>query len=263
MAKTSHYDRWREDFALVRDLGALIFRTLYRVEVTGMDNLPPPGTPMLITPNHVSLMDGPLLHCVLPIDAVYAIDTAWAGKWWVRPLLWGLPHTTVDPTKPLAARTLIHEVEAGKPIVIFPEGRVSVTGQLMKVYDGTAMIADKADALVVPVRIKGAERSPFSYLSRGQIKKALFPRITVEIQPPSKLSVNPELRGKHRRRAAGAALQDIMTEMMVRTMISDITLFEALGLAMATRDTGKPIVREAQRTEEHTSDLQTLTDSSE
>jgi acyl-[acyl-carrier-protein]-phospholipid O-acyltransferase / long-chain-fatty-acid--[acyl-carrier-protein] ligase len=231
---------------LVRDLGALIFRILYRVEVTGMDNMPAPGTPMLITPNHVSLMDGPLLHCVLPIDAIYAIDTGWAGKWWVKPLLWGLPHTTVDPTRPLSARTLIHEVEAGQPIVIFPEGRVSVTGQLMKVYDGTAMIADKADALVVPVRIKGAERSPFSYLSSGQISKAMFPRITVEIQPPAKLSVDPDLRGKHRRRAAGAALQDIMTEMMVRTMISDVTLFEAVAEAKATRDTGKPIVRDAQ-----------------
>jgi acyl-[acyl-carrier-protein]-phospholipid O-acyltransferase/long-chain-fatty-acid--[acyl-carrier-protein] ligase len=34
----------------------------------------------------------------------------------------------------------------------------------MKVYDGTAMIADKADAVVVPVRIEGAQRSHLSYL---------------------------------------------------------------------------------------------------
>jgi acyl-[acyl-carrier-protein]-phospholipid O-acyltransferase / long-chain-fatty-acid--[acyl-carrier-protein] ligase len=232
--------------ACIRDLGALIFRILYRVRVTGTENMPPSGTPMLIAPNHVSLMDGPLLHCLLPIDAVYAIDTGWANKWWVKPLLWGLPHTTVDPSRPLAARTLIHEVEAGQPIVIFPEGRVTVTGQLMKVYDGTAMIADKADALVVPVRIKGAERSPFSYLTRGQIRKALFPRISIAIQEPKRLSVNPDLRGKHRRRAAGSALQDIMIEMMVRTMISDVTLFEAVVQAKATRDTGKPILRDAQ-----------------
>src|SRR6185503_1593789 len=53
----------------VRDFGALLFRALFRVEVRGMENLPPAGTRMLIAPNHVSLIDGPLLHATLPIDA--------------------------------------------------------------------------------------------------------------------------------------------------------------------------------------------------
>ena len=52
----------------VRDLGAMLFRALFRVEVRGMENLPPAGTRMLIAPNHVSLIDGPLLHAVLPIE---------------------------------------------------------------------------------------------------------------------------------------------------------------------------------------------------
>jgi acyl-[acyl-carrier-protein]-phospholipid O-acyltransferase / long-chain-fatty-acid--[acyl-carrier-protein] ligase len=225
----------------LRDLGALMFRALCRVKITGLENLPVQGTPMIVAPNHVSIIDGPLMHCFLPIEAVFAIDTGWAQKWWVRPLLWGMPHTTVDPSRPLAARTLIHEIEAGQPIVIFPEGRVTVTGQLMKVYDGTAMIADKTSALVVPVRIQGPERSLFGYLSHAQIRKALLPRISIAIQRPVRLSVPPELRGKQRRRAAGAALQDIMVEMMVRTMITDKTLFEALTQAKATRDVGKPI----------------------
>jgi acyl-[acyl-carrier-protein]-phospholipid O-acyltransferase / long-chain-fatty-acid--[acyl-carrier-protein] ligase len=229
----------------LRDLGALMFRTLYRVKVTGLENLPVPGTPMIIAPNHVSIIDGPLMHCFLPIEAVFAIDTGWAQKWWVRPLLWGLPHTTVDPSRPLAARTLIHEIESGQPIVIFPEGRVTVTGQLMKVYDGTAMIADKTKALVVPVRIQGPERSLFGYLSNAQIRKALLPRISIAVHKPVRLSVPSELRGKQRRRAAGTALQDIMVEMMVSTMITDMTLFEGLAQAQATRDVGKPIVRDS------------------
>ena len=61
----------------------------------------------------------------------------------------------LEPTKPLAARTLVNAVKAGETIVIFPEGRITVTGSLMKVYDGAAMIADRADAWMVPVRIDG------------------------------------------------------------------------------------------------------------
>jgi acyl-[acyl-carrier-protein]-phospholipid O-acyltransferase/long-chain-fatty-acid--[acyl-carrier-protein] ligase len=226
----------------IRDLATLLFGLIYRVEVRGQENLPAPGTRMIIAPNHVSLLDGPLIHCFLPLDAVFAIDTGFTRKAWMKPLLWGLPHHPIDPTRPLAARQLIAAIKAGEPLVIFPEGRITVTGQLMKIYDGTAMMADKADALVVPVRIEGAERSTLSYLVQGQIRKALFPRIRLTIQKPVRLTIAAEMRGKHRRRAAGAGLQDIMTEMAVRSMIGDKTLFEALSDAMGTRDTGKPIV---------------------
>jgi acyl-[acyl-carrier-protein]-phospholipid O-acyltransferase/long-chain-fatty-acid--[acyl-carrier-protein] ligase len=43
----------------VRDLGGFIFKLLFRVEVRGLENLPPAGTRMVIAPNHVSLLDGP------------------------------------------------------------------------------------------------------------------------------------------------------------------------------------------------------------
>ena len=226
----------------LRDLATLVLGLIYRVEVEGADNMPAPGTHMIIAPNHVSLLDGPLIHCFLPVDAVFAIDTGMTQKWWMKPLLWGLPHYPIDPTRPLSARHLMAAVRQGEPLVIFPEGRITVTGQLMKIYDGTAMIADKTDALIVPVRIEGAERSTLSYLMQGQIKKALFPRIRLTVQKPVKLAVDPSLRGKHRRRAAGAALQDIMTEVAVSTMIGDKTLFSALSDAMGTRDTGKSAV---------------------
>ncbi len=142
---------------------------------------------MIIAPNHVSLIDGPLLHAVLPFEAVFAVDTGIAKAWWAKPFMKLIRSYTLDPCNPLATRHLVNLVKAGEPLVIFPEGRVTVTGSLMKVYDGAAMIADKGDALVAPVRIEGAQRSTLSYLKRSQIKKAWFPKITISFLPPVKL----------------------------------------------------------------------------
>src|SRR6185369_13913020 len=137
----------------------------------------------------------------------------------------------MDPSKPLGARDLIKLVAASEPVVIFPEGRIRVSGSLMKVYDGTAMIADKADAMVVPVRIEGAQRSYLSYLKNGEIKRALFPKVTISILPPVKLSIDAALKGKTRRNAAGAALQDVMIDAMVKNAKLDQTLFQGLAHA--------------------------------
>jgi acyl-[acyl-carrier-protein]-phospholipid O-acyltransferase/long-chain-fatty-acid--[acyl-carrier-protein] ligase len=228
----------------VRDFGALLFKALFRTEVRGLENLPPAGTRMLITPNHVSLIDGPLLHAILPIDASFAVDTGIAKAWWAKPFLKMIRHYTMDPTKPLAARDVIKLVAAGEPVVIFPEGRLTVSGSLMKVYDGAAMIADKADAVVVPVRIEGAQRSHLSYLKHGQIKRVWFPKVTISILPPVKLSVDPALKGKTRRNAAGMALQDVMIDAMVKTAMLDHTLFEGLAHAYRDRDTGKVVIED-------------------
>ena len=229
----------------VRDFGALLFRALFRTEIRGLENLPPAGTRMLIAPNHVSLIDGPLLHAILPIEASFAVDTGIAKAWWAKPFLKMIRHYTMDPTKPLAARDLIKLVAAGEPVVIFPEGRITVSGSLMKVYDGTAMIADKADAVIVPVRIEGAQRSHLSYLKNGEIKRVWFPKVTISILPPVKLPIDQTLKGKLRRNAAGAALQDVMIDAMVKNAMLDQTLFEGLVHACRDRDTGKPIIEDA------------------
>ena len=228
----------------IRDLAAFVFKTFYRLEVKGLENLPPDGTRAVIAPNHVSLIDAPILHAILPGHASFAVDTGIAQSWWAKPFLKLVNFQPIDPTKPLGARNLVNAVKAGKQLVIFPEGRITITDGLMKVYDGTAMIADKADALVVPVRIEGAERSTLSYLKRAQTKKSWFPKVTVSILPPRKLDIAPELRGKARRQAAGAKLQDIMVDTAVETADIKRTLFEALADAKATRDTGKVIIED-------------------
>ncbi|MET0640244.1 MAG: acyl-[ACP]--phospholipid O-acyltransferase, partial [Hyphomicrobium sp.] len=228
----------------VKDVSMFLFKTFFGLEIRGLENLPKAGERAIIAPNHVSLLDAGLMHALVPSHTAYAVDTMISQTWWAKPFLKLAHFYTIDPTRPLGMRGLIQAVKDGASIVIFPEGRLTVTGGLMKVYDGTAMIADKADAPVIPVRIDGLERSHFGYLSKYQTKKAWFPKTTVTILPPVRLDVDPALRGKARRQAAGAALQDIMTDSAVLTTPIDQTLFEALVLAHKTRDTGKPAIED-------------------
>ncbi len=52
----------------------------------------------------------------------------------------------IDPSHALAMKSLIRYVEENRRCVIFPEGRITVTGALMKIYEGPGLIADKAKA---------------------------------------------------------------------------------------------------------------------
>jgi acyl-[acyl-carrier-protein]-phospholipid O-acyltransferase / long-chain-fatty-acid--[acyl-carrier-protein] ligase len=231
--------------AIVKDIGQVVFRTLLRLEIKGEENLPPPGTRAVIAPNHVSFLDAPILHATMPAHTTYAIDTAMSQTWWIRPFLKFVNWHAIDPTRPMGMRELINGVKGGEQLVIFPEGRLTTTSGLMKVYDGTALIADKAEAVVVPIRIEGPERAKgWSYLRPTQLRKSLFPKTTLTILPPVKLGVDPALKGKARRIAAGAALQDIMTNAAVKTANVDQTLFAALCETAKLRDTGKPIVED-------------------
>ncbi|HEX4894248.1 MAG TPA: acyl-[ACP]--phospholipid O-acyltransferase, partial [Hyphomicrobiaceae bacterium] len=228
----------------VQDVGRFLFKVFLRLEVKGLENIPKEGERVLIAPNHVSLLDGALMHAILPGHAAFAVDTGIAQAWWAKPFLKLINALTIDPTKPLATRHLVQIVKEGRTVVIFPEGRITVTGGLMKVYDGTAMIADKADAWVVPVRIEGPERSPFSRLSRTKNRRALFPKTTITVLPARKLHLLPHLKGKARRQAAGAGLQDIMVDSAVETARINQALFSALVEARDLRATKRPAVED-------------------
>lgn len=215
------------------DAGNLLFKALFRMEVRGLEHLAAAGERAVIAVNHTSFLDAPVVHSVLERKPVFAIDSIIAKAWWVRPFLRAARTYAMDPTRPMSTRGLIKELRGGEHVVIFPEGRLTVTGSLMKVYDGAAMIADKADAVVVPVRLDGLERTPFTRLPKMFVHRALFPKVRVTFLPPRKLDLPAGLVGRKRRIAAGAALYDVMSDLMFTTTDTDATLFEALAGAIA------------------------------
>jgi acyl-[acyl-carrier-protein]-phospholipid O-acyltransferase/long-chain-fatty-acid--[acyl-carrier-protein] ligase len=213
---------WLNDFL------SIVFRAFFRLEVEGLENVAKAGHNAIIAMNHVSFLDAPIAMSLLPKRPVFAIDVAISRAWWIKPFLPFVRTMALDPLKPMALRTIINAVRDGNMLVIFPEGRITLTGSLMKIYDGAAMIADKSDAMVVPVRIEGPEKTIFSRLRHTQVRRRMFPKIKVTILEPVKMSVDPDLKGRKRRVAAGVALYDIMSNLMFRSTSTDRTVIEAV-----------------------------------
>jgi acyl-[acyl-carrier-protein]-phospholipid O-acyltransferase / long-chain-fatty-acid--[acyl-carrier-protein] ligase len=155
-----------------------------------------------------------------------------AAKWYFRWLLKYVPHLAVDSTSPLAMKLICRLVETGRPVVIFPEGRLTITGSLMKVYDGAAFVAAKTGATVVPVRIEGSGRSYFGRLA-GIYPLRMFPKIRIMIQPRRKIPMPTLPSAKLRRRKAGELMRRILLDMLVATRPRR-TFFEAFLDAKST-----------------------------
>ena len=226
------------------DFLSIVFRAIYRVELRGVENLLNAGPNPIIALNHVSFLDAALAMSLLPKDPIFAIDSAMAQNWWVKPFMHFTRAMPLDPTKPMATRTLINAVKGGEPLIIFPEGRITVTGSLMKIYDGAGLIADKTEAYVVPVRLEGLEYTPFTRLDRKQVPRRWFPKVTVTILEPVKLAIDPALRGKYRRQAAGAALYEIMSNLVYGTTSIERTVLEALIEAAELHGIGRIAVED-------------------
>jgi acyl-[acyl-carrier-protein]-phospholipid O-acyltransferase/long-chain-fatty-acid--[acyl-carrier-protein] ligase len=232
---------------LVRFLLRILLRPLFRVELSG-DAREFDNERTLIVANHESFLDGVLLGGFLPVRAIFVVHAQVLSKWYFRWLLQYVPHLAVDSTSPLAMKLICRLVETGTPVVIFPEGRLTITGSLMKVYDGAAFVAAKTGATVVPVRIEGAGRSYFGRLA-GIYPLQLFPKIRIMIQPRRKIPMLQLPSAKLRRRRAGEMMRRILLDMLVATRPRR-TLLEGFLDAKATFGSGYKLVEDVRLREE-------------
>ena len=222
----------------------VLFRLLFRVHVEG-DRTSLAAERLLVVANHESILDGLLLGLFLPVNPLFVVHTDVLKSRIYRLILFFSDYLAVDQRNPLAIKKVIRLIGSGRPIVIFPEGRITVTGSLMKVYDGPAFVAARTGATIVPVRLDGPARSYFSRLT-GDYPRRLFPRILISIQPATRITLPDGTNSKLRRRKAGEAMRRIMQDMLFHSQPRQ-TLVEALLETMAIHGPRREVVEDVRQ----------------
>lgn len=228
--------------ALIKSILIWIVKTCYRAEIKGLENYYKAGDTALIIANHTSFIDAILIAALLPGPLSFAVDMKIAQKWWMKWASRLFNIYPMDPANPFATKSLIEYLRQKRHVVIFPEGRITVTGSLMKIYEGPGLIADKSGATLLPIRIDGAQYSPFSRM-QGKLKLHWFPSITLTVLEPKQITVPKMVTGRARRKKLGSELYDLMTDMMFDSSNISETLFQSLINAKSIHG-GKRIILE-------------------
>lgn len=191
----------------------LIVKLWFRFRAFDTSVLSAPG-PVLLIPNHVSWLDWAFLAALLEDDWKFVTSATTAQTTWVHRRIM-VNHRTfpVDPSSPYAAKRMAEFLQGGGRLVLFAEGRLTLSGVMMKLFDGTGFLLHKTRARVILCYLRGAVRVPFV---RHKGWTQWFPRVTAHFSP---LLDPPKLEGVSNtvaRRRLTAWLRDRMLEQQYR-----------------------------------------------
>ncbi len=170
----------------------MLSHTLYRVKHINLDNIPKTG-PALLTCNHVSYVDALLLGGAVkrPIRFIMDLDIYKS-----QPLHWFFKTSkTIPICSPRQDREVYEnafiqiekELEQGNLVLIFPEGRITRTGELNKFRPGIETILKTNPVPVVPMALRGLWGSFFSHEGKpafAKMPKRFWSKIEIEAFKP-------------------------------------------------------------------------------
>jgi len=172
------------------------WRMVSRVDVEGMENLPP-NRPYLLCSNHQSFLDPVILMSVLPYRALknmFAVGTSEIfGSGLMRQLAKLLKVVVVDPDANLvpAMRAGAFGLRNGMALILYPEGERSIDGTPRIFKKGAAILSTHLQVPIVPLGIAGFYEA-WPRNQRFQKFSHLKIRIGKPLEPPPEAQASEE-----------------------------------------------------------------------
>lgn len=186
----------------------LMLRLLFQVRVTGCGALTLSAHPLVVC-NHESLLDTLLVAAFLPGAPIVVMSRAVERHWSAHLVRRFAECRTFGPGSGSVIKGLVRALRSGRPVVVFPQDRVSTTGGIMKVYATAGVLAARANADVIPLCIRGTLFSRFSVTS-ARWPRSWRPHVTLTMLPAEQLPQLPAGTAAPRRYLLADAMQRIL-----------------------------------------------------
>lgn len=153
----------KPEVAVYQFLRILVFavaKVYWRLTIEGRENVPAEGA-FVLAPVHRSNVDTPLAGLVTARRMRYlAKDSLWKVKvvGWFLLKMGGFPVRRGAGDRE-ALRHCIEAIEAGEPLVMFPEGTRRDGPIVEDLFHGPSFVATKTGVPIIPVGIGGSERT--------------------------------------------------------------------------------------------------------
>ena len=233
-------------FETRRKIFKKLLSLLFDVEITGLENIKKAGKRVLIIPNHTSYIDALFISTFIDQPITFCLTNEVAGKWWVRFFGNLMNIKALDPNSAFAVKTMVEELKSEKLCMIFTDAHMPGGNTKMKVYEGPALMAQKADAKVLPIQIKGLTYSAYSRL-KGKSYLNLFPKVTIEIKEAISLKPQEGKTFRDARTYSSDKLYQALSLMRVEETDFDKTVFDAIIDSMGRVGRNKPIMEDTER----------------
>lgn len=223
-----------------------IFNTFYRAKVSGMSHyMDNRDQPIILVANHTSWLDAIILSAFFPDKLTFAFNNNVREHWLTKYFIKLNKVYLIDPAQAMTLRGLIDAVKNGERVVLFPEGRMTVTGSLMKLYEAPAMIAHKTGAKLLPIHIGGMQHSIFTRMRNKSLQ--LLPKLHLHIAPAKAFSPEGAHDSRHIRSQASHFLYNLMTDISYESHMSSENLLSTFVNAAKNHGMSLKIAEDIQR----------------